>query len=198
MWLIAGLGNPGGEYAGARHNLGFEVVDLLGRRWKIDLARSGFDGRYGKGSSPGGSEVVLLEPLTFMNLSGQSVLAAMQFYKLAADRLIVAVDDLALPPGLIRLRTDGSAGGHNGLIDIIARLGREDFGRVRVGIGSPPAGWTGRDYVLGRPVTTPERSALAEGVVASADAIEMWVEQGAAKAMNRYNRPRPKDASGPA
>jgi PTH1 family peptidyl-tRNA hydrolase len=186
MWLIAGLGNPGREYAGTRHNLGFEVVDALSARWKIQLARSGFSARYGKGPAPGGDDVVLIEPQTFMNLSGESVAAAMQFFKIAPDRLIVAVDDLALPPGTIRVRPGGSAGGHNGLIDIIARLGQDDFGRVRIGIGAPAPGWTGRDWVLARPAKD-DRRALDEAVAAAADAIELWMREGVEKAMNRFN-----------
>ncbi|MDD4888647.1 MAG: aminoacyl-tRNA hydrolase [Phycisphaerae bacterium] len=196
MWLIAGLGNPGSEYAGTRHNLGFEVIELLSNRWRIDLSRSGFDGRYGKGQSPRGGEVVLLEPLTFMNLSGQSVLAAMQFFKVGPDRLVVAVDDLALPPGTIRVRTGGSAGGHKGLIDIIARLGHEDFGRIRLGIGSPPPGWAGRDYVLSRPALD-DRRALDEAVREAGDAVDVWMEQGAETAMNRFNRSRQNRTDGP-
>lgn len=198
MWLIAGLGNPGSEYAGTRHNLGFEVVDALAGRWRIELGRAGFYGRYGKGPAPrGGDDAVLLKPETFMNLSGQSVLEAMQFFKVAPDRLIVVVDDLALEPGMIRVRTGGSAGGHNGLADIAARLGRDDFGRVRVGIGSPPPGWAGRDYVLSRPPAT-DRKLLDEAVDQAAEAVECWVACGAGTAMNRYNRTRQNRADGPA
>jgi PTH1 family peptidyl-tRNA hydrolase len=196
MWLVVGLGNPGRDYAGTRHNLGFEVVDRLARRWKIDLGRSGFEARYGKGTSPGGQDVVLLEPQTFMNLSGAAVLAAMQFYRVTADRLVVAVDDLALPAGEIRVRPGGSAGGHNGLIDIISRLGCEEVGRVRIGIGLRPANWAGRDYVLARPDGA-ERTLLDEAVARSAEAVEVWIERGVEEAMNRYNRPRKNGSSGP-
>ncbi len=187
MWLIAGLGNPGGEYAGTRHNLGYEVVELLGRRWGLPLDRGGFDARYGKGPAPDGGQAVLLQPLTFMNRSGQAVAAAMAFFKVQTSGLIVVLDDLALPVGQVRLRTGGSAGGHKGLADIIARLGREDIARVRIGIGAVPPDWTGRDYVLSRP-TPQERTLLDEAVAESADAVGTWVLHGAEAAMNRYNR----------
>lgn len=186
MWLIVGLGNPGSQYVGTRHNLGFEVVDLLAERWKTSLTRSGFSGRYAKTVSPVGQEVVLLKPQTFMNLSGESVLEAMRFYKVVPGRLIVAVDDLALPCGAIRVRAGGSAGGHNGLIDIIARLGHDDFGRIRIGIGGPPPGWSGRDWVLARPAKD-DREALDQAVGAAAEAAELWIAQGVEKAMNRFN-----------
>lgn len=187
MWLIAGLGNPGSEYEGTRHNLGFEVVNALSRRWRLPVDGSKFDARFGKGQTPDGTQVVLLEPMTFMNRSGSSVQAAMGFFKVEPQRLIVVLDDLALPPGRIRLRPGGSAGGHNGLADIIRCLGSDQVGRVRVGIGSPPPGWVGRDYVLSRPGRD-ERELLGEAVARSADAIEMWMQQGAEKAMSRYNQ----------
>ncbi|MCG3179893.1 MAG: Peptidyl-tRNA hydrolase [Phycisphaerae bacterium] len=186
MWLIAGLGNPGRDYAGTRHNLGFEVVDLLARRWSIGVDRSQFEGLTGKGVA-GAEQVVLLKPMTFMNSSGCSVAAAAGFYKIPPDRLIVVLDDLALPPGRIRLRTGGSAGGHNGLDDIIVRLGTDQVPRVRVGIGSPPPGWIGRDWVLARPPAD-QRESLDEAVKQAADAAALWIEQGAGAAMNRYNQ----------
>ena len=196
MWLVVGLGNPGRDYAGTRHNLGFEAVDRLARRWKIDLGRTGFEARYGKGTLPGGQDVVLLQPQTFMNLSGASVLAAMQFYRVASDRLIVALDDLALPAGEIRVRPGGSAGGHNGLADIVVRQGTDQVGRVRIGIGPRPANWAGRDFVLARP-DGGERVLLDEAVARSAEAVEVWLERGVEEAMNRYNRPRTNGSSGP-
>jgi PTH1 family peptidyl-tRNA hydrolase len=196
MWLIAGLGNPGRDYEGTRHNLGFEVVDLLSRRWSLPLDGSKFDARFGKGRAGEGGSVVLLEPMTFMNRSGRSVAAAMRFFKVEPEQLIVVYDDLALEVGQIRLRTRGSAGGHKGLADIIQRLGAREVPRVRVGIGSPPAPWAGRDYVLARP-TRDEREALDEAVDRSADAIELWMREGAVAAMNRYNQAASEQGDSP-
>jgi PTH1 family peptidyl-tRNA hydrolase len=163
------------------------VVDLLGRRWSLPLEQAKFDARYGKGRSGDGQPVVLLEPMTFMNRSGRSVAAALRFFKVEPEQVIVVYDDLALPVGRVRVRSHGSAGGHNGLTDIIQRLGGVEVPRVRVGIGSPPAAWAGRDYVLARP-SADERKALDEGVERAADAIELWLREGVEAAMNRYNQ----------
>ncbi len=136
MWLIVGLGNPGTKYEETRHNLGFRVVDRLAGRWNISIDKRRFEGRTGGGYIHR-QQVLLLKPETFMNLSGMSVRAAMDFYKIEPKDMVLIVDDLALPVGQIRVRPQGSAGGHNGLTDIINKVGTDRIGRVRVGIGSP-------------------------------------------------------------
>ena len=181
--MIVGLGNPGTKYHQTRHNLGFAVADALGRRWAIDLAREKFHAFFGDGEIRG-QRVVLLKPTTFMNCSGQAVLAAGRFYQTPSRDLLVISDDLALPLGRIRVRSGGSAGNHNGLQDVIDRLGYSDFARLRVGIdpavGSPSA------YVLSR--FAPDEVPVVERAVETAsDAAEWWIEHGVMEAMNRFN-----------
>ena len=183
MKLIVGLGNPGPKYADTRHNLGFRVVDALSVRWGIDMRREKFHGFFGQGAVQSES-AALLKPITFMNRSGQSVLAAVGFYQLAPADVLVISDDLALPPGVIRLRKSGSAGLHNGLQDVIDRLGTRDFPRLRIGIGA--ARGEVADYVTSRP-TAEEAPLIAEAIVRAAEAVECWVLHGPDEAMNRYN-----------
>lgn len=181
--LIVGLGNPGPKYAGTRHNAGFEVVDLLANRWQVDLTSEKFHAWFGLGTFAG-ERVALLKPTTYMNRSGRVVVAAGRFYKLPLEALLVVVDDMALPVGRIRFRKRGSAGGHNGLQDIVDRVGSEDWCRLRIGIGAPigePA-----SYVLNR--ARPEDQAPLEHAYArSADAVACWVEHGPDEVMNRFN-----------
>ena len=183
MKLIVGLGNPGSKYAGTRHNVGFEVVDLLARRWGILLGREQFHGWFGVGAA-GQTKVALLKPTTYMNRSGQAVLAAGRFYQLEAADLLVVADDLALEAGVIRIRGSGSAGGHNGLRDIIERLGTEAFARMRLGIGG--AGGDAVGYVLSR-FAPEEAPMMARTIERAADAAATWVMEGLDSAMNRYN-----------
>lgn len=184
MKLIVGLGNPGKEYEQTRHNIGFRVVDLLSRRWSIGMDTEKFHAWFGTGEI-GGARVVLLKPTTFMNRSGRAVLAAGRFYQLELADLAVVYDDAALEPGRLRLRKKGSAGGHNGMADIIQRLGSDDFFRLRVGIGNAP-GAVRTSHVLGR--FSPEEQALMERTVArAAEAVETWVQSGADAAMNAFN-----------
>ena len=137
-WLVAGLGNPEPRYDGTRHNAGFEALDELAKRWNISINRSKFQGLYGAGTVDG-RKVVLLKPLTYMNLSGDSIAAAASFFKIPPQRVLVLCDDIAQAPGKIRIRRQGSAGGHNGLKSIIARLGSQEFPRIRIGVGEKPS-----------------------------------------------------------
>ena len=183
MKLIVGLGNPGPKYVATRHNVGFEVVDLLAARWRIDLSREKFHGWFGDGAIHD-ERVALLKPTTFMNRSGQAVLAAVAFYALELLDVMVVGDDLALPCGRIRLRRAGSAGGHNGLLNIVERLGSDEFPRLRLGID---AAWgDAAQYVL-TAFGKDEEPVIRQGVENAANAVEHWVQNGIEKTMNRFN-----------
>src|SRR3954466_7958852 len=189
MRLVVGLGNPGKEYAGTRHNIGFEVVDPLAVKLAFTgspsrlarQARTKFDGLAIDGSvllaGGGGDKLLLLKPTTYMNLSGRSVQAAMAFYQLTPADVMVVLDDLALPAGKIRLRAGGSDGGHNGLKDIQRALGTNQYPRLRVGIDAPPPRVPGREYVLGR-FSEEQRKLLGPAVKRAVDALVAWIEQG--------------------
>ncbi len=189
MKLIAGLGNPGHEYEGTRHNLGFTVLGILAERARISLSSSKFSGESGQGTI-GGSKVLLLRPQTFMNLSGQSVGPAAHFYKIAPDDLIVIHDELDLPVGRIQLRKGGGTGGHNGLKSIVQCLGTSDFLRVRIGTGKPQ-GPNARErvtgFVLGR-FSAEDQAVMDKVAQTAADAVEAIVADGLQKAMNRFNQ----------
>ncbi len=189
MKLIVGLGNPGPEYAETRHNIGFHVVDVLARRWGISLAGEKFHGWFGNGDI-GGEPAALLKPTTYMNRSGRAVLAAGRFYKLEQRDLLVIVDDLALPLGRLRMRPDGSSGGHNGLQDIIDRLGDDAWGRLRIGIGAALGSMT--THVLTR-FDPAEREIVERTRDRAADAVECWVKDGAELAMTRFNGDLPTE-----
>lgn len=197
MKLVVGLGNPGREYVGTRHNIGFEVVDRLARRlgWIARdgeferLAKAKFDGLMldGTASLAGGPEkVVLLKPTTYMNLSGRSVQAAMAFYQTPETDLMVVLDDLALPVGKLRIRPSGSSGGHNGLKDIERALGGNRYPRLRVGIDARPMKIPGRSYVLGK-IDEQQRAAMEPAVERAAEALMTWMNKGIAPAMNVFN-----------
>jgi peptidyl-tRNA hydrolase, PTH1 family len=198
MRLIVGLGNPGREYVGTRHNIGFEVLVAFAARagWASGTgdfdrqARSKFDGLALDASvslpSGGTEKVLLLKPTTFMNLSGRAVQAAMAFYQLTPADVMVVLDDLALPCGKLRIRPAGSDGGHNGLRDIQRGLGTNQYPRLRVGIDAPPLRVPGRDYVLGR-FSEEQRKLLDPAVKRAVDALLMWIDQGIDAAMNRFN-----------
>jgi PTH1 family peptidyl-tRNA hydrolase len=187
LTLIVGLGNPGEKYAGTRHNAGFLVANELARRWAIDFDKKRFQGRFGEGRFDG-RKVAILKPQTFMNLSGQAVIEAMNFYRLTVADLFVAVDDLALPVGRVRLRANGSAGGQKGLADIIQRIGSDAFARVRVGIGATPTRMDAAEYVLSR-FSDSEKPLIDAAVKRAADAIETAMQLGVERAMERFNRP---------
>lgn len=187
MKLIVGLGNPGPQYDHTRHNVGFAVLDRLARRHAPGaIARSKFQGAM-IDTTIGEEKVVLLKPLTFMNRSGQSVSEAVGFYKVDPSQdLLIIVDDIALPCGSIRLRPEGSAGGHNGLIDIEQKLSTSAYARLRIGI-DPPGQIPQKDYVLGR--FRAEQIPLVENALEDAvSAALVWAAQGITEAMNRFNR----------
>lgn len=188
--LIVGLGNPGKDYAGTRHNVGFEVIDGLAKRLAATVEQKKFSSLFGE-SLIDDCKVLLLKPQTFMNLSGSAVAAAAGFYKIPLGDVMVVTDDMALPPGMIRIRPFGSAGGHNGLKDIIARFGSDQFARLRVGIGASIYPDT-RDYVLSRPGTD-EAPKIQAAVSNAQEALLCWIRSGLAAAMNRYNEKKIMD-----
>ncbi len=185
--LIVGLGNPGTKYAQTRHNVGFDLVDILAKRWQISLSdRKQFQGIYGEGIGSNNIKIKLLKPQTFMNLSGQSVRATLDWFKLSPESVLVVYDDLDLPLGKIRLRLSGSAGGHNGMKSIISHLGTQNFPRVRIGIGQSTGEKDTIAHVLGKFSKT-ETIVIDEVIYLVNDAIEMSLKQGVEKAMSLYN-----------
>jgi len=185
MKLIVGLGNPGRKYQGTRHNVGFEVLGTVARRQAAGPLRSKFEGEVTE-IDEGGVRALLLCPLTYMNRSGQSVRAACDFYKLPVQQLLVVCDDFQLPLGKLRFRPSGSAGGQKGLVDIIQRLGSDQFARLRIGIGSPPAAWDPADYVLSR-FREDERQAIDASIRLASQGVIDWMTQGIGHCMNHYN-----------
>ena len=193
MKLVVGLGNPGSQYSGTRHNVGFEAVDALaaklgwiGQRAEFDrLAREKFNGLAMDGLA-GSEKMLLLKPTTFMNVSGSAVQSAMAFYQLSPVDLLIVLDDLALPSGKIRLRAGGSSGGHNGLRDIERVLGTDQYPRLRIGIDAAPENIPGRDYVLGK-ISPQQRSLIDPAVIRATDAIVTWIEKGIESAMSLFN-----------
>ena len=193
MKLIVGLGNPGPKYEGTRHNVGFAAVDLLATRHGVswETAPRGIEALVGRCRSTsltaGRDDVVLAKPLTFMNLSGAAVVGLLQFYKIDVADMIVVVDEVQLETGRIRVRPDGSAGGHNGLKSIVASLGTMAFPRLRIGVGRGDSRRDLADHVLAR-FDPAERDVVEESVARAADAIEAFAADGVQTAMNRFNR----------
>ena len=186
MYIIAGLGNPGRKYSGTRHNCGFQAIDILADRYHIDLSQEKFKGICGSGVIDG-QKVLLLKPQTFMNLSGECIGAACAFYKIdPAQELIVICDDISLPTGQLRVRAKGSAGGHNGLKNIIAHLGTQEFKRVRVGVGEKPEGMDLADYVLSH-FPLAEQADMIDAFDRAARAAAALVTEEPEKVMNRFN-----------
>lgn len=184
--LIVGLGNPGQRYAKNRHNIGFQVVDLLAARHGLTFTnQKGMNGLLSAGQIRG-QRVVLLKPQTYMNESGRAVRAARDFYRVDGDAILTTYDDLDLPFATLRLRPDGGAGGQRGVRSIIQHLGSETFGRLRVGIGRPPGRMEPADYVL-QDFSKSEETELEIRRQEAADAIELWLTEGMIAAMNRYN-----------
>ncbi|MHC4645778.1 MAG: aminoacyl-tRNA hydrolase [Planctomycetota bacterium] len=182
--MVVGLGNPGVEYMGTRHNVGFRVIDALGGLLNISIRRKRFGAVFGSGRI-GKKKLILLKPWKFMNCSGQPVGTALGFYKLSVGDLIVVTDDMALPPGRIRIRAKGSSGGHKGLADIIEKLGTVEFGRLRIGIGRSDEE-DATDFVLHEP-SEAEKSLLDEAVLRARDALVCWLEYGIEVTMNEFN-----------
>jgi peptidyl-tRNA hydrolase, PTH1 family len=184
--MVVGLGNPGKEYIDTRHNIGFQVIDSLAEALKIDVRKKKFSACFGAGEFAD-KKVILLKPMQFMNCSGQAVATAAGFYKLAPSNLLVVTDDMALPVGRIRVRMKGSAGGHNGLADVIEKLGTENISRLRVGIGQSDEE-VAYDYVLGKP-TEADKPLLEKAIIKARDAVLCWVEYGIRATMNKFNPP---------
>jgi PTH1 family peptidyl-tRNA hydrolase len=185
MKLVVGLGNPGRKYEQTRHNVGFRVAALLAAAHGRTKPKAAFQGEIVE-AQVGEEKVLLLCPHTLMNLSGASVLAARDFYKIADEDLLVVSDDFNLPLGKLRFRASGSSGGQRGLADILHRLGSEAIPRLRIGIGGPPEGRDPADHVLGK-FTKAEHPVMQEAVSHAAEAVELWVREGLTVSMNRYN-----------
>jgi PTH1 family peptidyl-tRNA hydrolase len=186
MKIIVGLGNPGSQYVGTRHNVGFEVIDALARTFATSAFRHWCDSLVADCRLEG-QTVVLVKPQTFMNLSGRAVRALLDFYKLSPQQLLVVCDDIHLPIGKLRLRARGSHGGHNGLRDIQQHLGSEEYPRLRIGVGTPRPG-EAVSYVLGR-FAASERPLIEQAIERAAEAVACWIGQGLETAMNRFNAP---------
>lgn len=191
MYIIAGLGNPGREYENTRHNTGFMVIDAAAAKYNISVAEKKHKAIIGKGLI-GGRKVILVKPQTFMNLSGESIREIIDYYKIDEKaELIVISDDISLDAGALRIRKGGSAGGHNGLKNIIKHLGHDEFQRIRMGVGEKPDGFDLIDYVLGH-FSDDDRKLMSESVREAAEAIEVMITDGADAAMNRFNSRKPR------
>jgi len=189
-WLIVGLGNPGKEYANTKHNCGFRAIDLIAGQLGCKIDKGKFQGLYGQ-TTYNGTKLYLLKPQTFMNLSGRSVLQMSAYYNIPPQRIIVLFDDISLEPGRLRIRSEGSAGGHNGIKSIIAELGSQEFPRVKIGVGAKPhkdadlAEWVLSGF------TAQEEKALAVSLKNAADSALCIIEHGIYEAANRFNGSHP-------
>ena len=185
-WLIVGLGNPGQKYEHTRHNMGFLTVDLLAEKTGVKLNKVKFKAAYNI-MNFAGCKCLVMKPQTYMNLSGEAVREAVQFYKIPADHVLVIYDDISLPVGKLRVRPTGSAGGHNGIKNIIAHLGTQDFPRVKIGVGAPEGGGAEMaDWVIGAP-SQAERKVLVESFEKAIQAAACIIEHGCQQAMNDFN-----------
>ena len=189
-WLIVGLGNPGKDYERTRHNVGFRAIDLLAQRLGCKIDRLKFQGLYCQ-TTYGGKKLFLLKPQTYMNLSGRSVLQLSAYFNIPPQRIIVIFDDISLPPGRLRIRADGSAGGHNGIKSVIAEVGSQDFPRVKVGVGARPhpeqdlADWVLSGFSAG------EEKDLSSALERAADAALCIIDKGVPETANRFNGTKP-------
>lgn len=185
-WLIVGLGNPGSQYAKTRHNCGFRAIDILAQKLNCKVDKAKFHGLYGQVNYEG-CKLFLLKPQTFMNLSGRSVLQLSAYFNIPPQRIIVLFDDISLPPGRLRVRADGSAGGHNGIKSIISELGSQDFPRVKIGVGAKPEPERDlADWVLSS-FSPAEEKNLSAALEAAADAALSVIDRGIPETANRYN-----------
>jgi peptidyl-tRNA hydrolase, PTH1 family len=183
MYLVVGLGNPGDKYDKTRHNVGFDIVDLCQDKYNFQLNRTKFKGIYGE-AIISGEKVLFLKPQTYMNLSGESVREICDFYKIPNEKIIVIYDDISLDPGFLRIRGKGSAGGHNGIKNIIMHLSTDVFPRIKIGVGQPKDGLI--PFVLGR-FSKEEREVVEIAFKAAVDAVEVIIKEGASGAMNKFN-----------
>jgi len=185
-WLIVGLGNVGDAYEHTRHNAGFDALDALAERLDLPVQRLKFKALTNT-AVIAGEKVLLMKPVTFMNLSGEAVEQAASFYKVPPERVLVLSDEVSLPPGKLRIRASGSAGGHNGLKNIIAHLHSDQFPRIRIGVGQKPhPDYDMADWVLGKP-QGPDRTAIADAADRAAQAVEVLLRDGIDAAMSRFN-----------
>lgn len=186
MFVIVGLGNPDKKYEATRHNIGFDVIDAIAEKYNIDVRDKKHKALVGSGVIEG-MKVLLVKPLTYMNLSGESVAEVMNFYKLDPEEdMLVIFDDISLAPGNIRIRKKGSAGGHNGIKNIIAMTGTQNFMRIKVGVGEKPAGWDLADHVLGR-FDKEDRVKVDDAIKDAVDAAVLMMQGDVDKAMNEFN-----------
>lgn len=183
MYLIVGLGNPGKEYAGTRHNIGFEAVDYIADKYNIELNRIKFKGIFGEGMI-NGKKVILLKPTTYMNLSGESIREVVNFYKISNEDIIIIYDDISLEVGRLRIREKGSHGGHNGIKSIIANLSTDVFPRVKIGVGGPKGDLV--SHVLGK-FSNSEIEILRETIIATSEAVSTMITKDTNEAMNKFN-----------
>ena len=187
MYLIVGLGNPGRQYEATRHNMGFDVIDKLVEVYQVPQAGVKFNAMYGKGRI-GGQPVILMKPLSYMNLSGGPIREMANYFKIDPEtEMIVVYDDIDLDPGQLRIRKKGSAGGHNGIKHIIQQLGTQNFVRIKVGVGAKPKGWDLADYVLGR-FDKDDRALVEEAQERACKAVELILTDSVDAAMNEYNK----------
>lgn len=185
--LIVALGNPGAKYANTRHNVGWMILDALAERHNVSVTKSGFHGLYGEMHWPDPADkVILLKPITYMNLSGRSVAPAAHFFKVSPEEILVIHDDMDLELGRLRLRPKGSSGGHNGVKSVIQELGTQEFPRLKVGIGRPDPGWDPADWVLA-PFRPEEAAVIGQVIPRAVEAVESFLSEGILKAMTRYN-----------
>ncbi len=186
MYIIAGLGNPGKQYDMTRHNIGFEVIDYVSKELGVKVNKLKFKSLYGE-AKIGTEKVYLIKPQTYMNLSGDSIREFSSFYKIPPENIIIISDDVSLPIGKIRIRTKGSAGGHNGLKSIIYQLNSDNFPRIRIGVGAPEhSDYDLADFVLGR-FTKDEIPVLEDAIIKTSKAIDEIILNGIDRAMNKYN-----------
>ena len=185
MFLIVGLGNPESEYANTRHNMGFDTINKLAKQYEIEINKNKFKGIYGIGMIEN-EKVILLKPQTYMNLSGESIIEIIQFYKISLENIIVIYDDMDIEPGKIKIRKKGSAGGHNGMKSIIQMLGTDEFTRIRIGIGRPMHSGDEINHVIGA-IPEEEIPKLNEGIEKAKEAVIEILKNGVDNAMNKFN-----------
>ena len=186
MFLIVGLGNPENEYANTRHNMGFDTINKLAKQYHIDLNKSQFKGIYGTGIIEN-KKVLLLKPQTYMNLSGESIIEVIQFYKIDLKDVMIIYDDMDIEPGKIKIRKKGGAGSHNGMKSVIQNLTSEEFTRIRVGIGTPKDKYDKIQYVIGPISLEQDKEQLNKGTEKAKEAVIEIIKNGVDSAMNKFN-----------